>query len=85
LATINAYPNPTSGQVTLAYDLLSTSEVQIKVYDIFGKQLSNQHLGLQTTGKQQQIINMDAYTTGVYILQLESNGTILGAMRLMKK
>ena len=84
LAAIKAYPNPTSSQVTLEYDLLSTSEVQIKVYDIFGKQLNNQHLGLQTTGKQQEVINVDAYTNGVYLLQLESNGRILGAMRLMK-
>ena len=84
MAAIKAYPNPTSGQVTLEYDLLSTSDVQVKVYDIFGKQLSNQHLGLQTTGKQQQVINVEGYTNGIYLLQLESNGNILGAMRLMK-
>ena len=84
MAAIKAYPNPASGQVTLEYDLLSTSEVQVKVYDIFGKQLSNYHLGLQTTGKQQQIITIDPYAKGVYLLQLESNGNILGAMRLMK-
>ena len=84
LAGITAYPNPARQQVTLEYDLRATSDVQIKVYDIFGKQLSNQHLGLQATGKQQQIINIGAYANGVYLLQLESNGNILGAMRLMK-
>ncbi len=84
LATIKAYPNPARQQVTLEYDLKATSEVQVKVYDIFGKQLSNQSMGLQTTGKQQQIINIDTYANGVYLLQLESNGSILGAMRLMK-
>ena len=84
LAAIKAYPNPTNGQVTLEYDLKATSEVQVKVYDIFGKQLSNQSMGLQGTGKQQQVINIEGYANGVYLLQLESNGTILGAMRLMK-
>ena len=84
LAAIKAYPNPTNGQVTLEYDLKATSEVQVKVYDVFGKQLSNQSMGLQGTGKQQQVINIEGYANGVYLLQLESNGTILGAMRLMK-
>lgn len=84
LSAIKAYPNPTNGQVTLEYDLLSISEVQIKVFDIFGKQLNNQHLGLQTTGKQQQVIHIDNYANGVYLLQLESKGNILGALRLMK-
>jgi len=63
---------------------LSTSDVQLKVYDIFGKQLSNQRLGLQPAGNQQEVINIDTYANGVYLVQLESNGTILGAMRLMK-
>jgi len=84
LATIKAYPNPATQQVTLEYDLRATSEVQVKVYDIFGKQLSSQHLGLQATGKQQQVVNIGNYANGVYLLQLESNGNILGAMRVMK-
>ncbi|MEM1120202.1 MAG: T9SS type A sorting domain-containing protein [Bacteroidota bacterium] len=84
LATLKAYPNPTNGLVTLEYDLLTTSTVQLKVFDIFGKQLNNQHLGLQTTGQQQQIINLDTYANGIYLLQLEADGYILGAMRLMK-
>ena len=32
----------------------------------------------------EQVINIENYTNGVYLLQLESNGHILGAMRLMK-
>ncbi len=84
LATIKAYPNPARQQVTLEYDLRKTSHIQVKVYDIFGKQLSTQQLGLQATGKQQQVINIESYTNGVYLLQLESDGNILGAMRLMK-
>ena len=84
LAAISAYPNPTRQQVVLEYDLRAASDIQIQVYDVFGKQLDTHHLGLQTTGQQQQLINMESYTNGVYILQLTSNGNVLGAMRLMK-
>ena len=84
LTAINAYPNPTRQQVVLEYDLRTTSDIQVKVYNVFGKQLDAHHLGLQTTGQQQHLINMESYTNGVYIVQLTSNGTVLGAMRLMK-
>ncbi len=84
LTAISAYPNPARQQVTLEYDLRKTSDVQVKVYDIFGKQLTTQHLGLQAAGKQQQVINIQSYANGVYLLQLASDGHILGAMRLMK-
>ncbi len=84
LTAISAYPNPARQQVVLEYDLRTTSDIQVKVYNVFGKQLDVHHLGLQATGQQQQLINMESYTNGVYILQLTSNGNILGAMRLMK-
>ncbi len=85
LATFLAYPNPTREQLTLVYNLQNSQSIQVAIYDIFGKQISHRHLGLQSTGEQMEAIEVGTLTKGMYLIQLESNGITLGALRILKQ
>ena len=48
----NAYPNPTSDAVSIAYDVTEAKEVTVKVYDMMGQEVKTLATGTQTAGTQ---------------------------------
>lgn len=72
LTTLSAYPNPTSGAVTLFYSLLEKSVVEISVLDLAGKIVSTKSLGVKETGSYEQQLTMPA-ATGLYLVQVQTN------------
>lgn len=76
---IELYPNPTSGQSNLTYELSEASTVTIEVYDLVGKQvgviLNNQEQPAGNYG-----VNLDVKalggSSGIYIIQTTINGDV---------
>ena len=65
-----AYPNPFNAATTLSFDLLSSEQVSLKIFDITGREaasLVNGHLSL---GKHEFIWNAEGMASGVYLVRL---------------
>ncbi|WP_188112110.1 lytic polysaccharide monooxygenase [Aquimarina sp. RZ0] len=61
------YPNPFSGQSTIKYNLHKDSSVNIKVYNVFGQEVSTLIDDHKTTGEHEVIFNADnVHSSGVY-------------------
>jgi len=71
------YPNPTANWATVAFSLTNASEVQLNVTDMSGKEVFAKNLGNLTAGENSTDINMAGMASGVYYVQLHSNGSVV--------
>jgi len=74
---IKVYPNPATNLVNINYTLDKTSDVQIQLFDITGKMISNLNLGTQANGNHSVQLSKSNLniSTGVYFYTLKINNT----------
>jgi hypothetical protein len=86
---LGAYPNPTSGRVSLQYRLRTSGDVRVAVYDVRGYLIAESGPGWQDPGDQQVIWNgrtqqgNQPVAPGVYFLHVAVNGRDIGTRRVM--
>jgi hypothetical protein len=69
----NVYPNPTSGDVSVAFELPLEQQVRIRVFDLQGRLVLNrEETGLEGDNTLQ--MHLGAFAPGVYILDFQSEG-----------
>ena len=76
--TLGNYPNPFNSQTTIFYDVPSTTDVNLSIYDINGIQVKRLYSGLSSIGENKFIWNGVndlgmLVSSGVYLYRLESN------------
>ncbi|MBK6996398.1 MAG: HYR domain-containing protein [Lewinellaceae bacterium] len=77
----HVFPNPTSGDVAVAFELLADQPVIIRVFDLQGRMiLSHQDLGLE--GENTYWLGLKGLTPGMYIVDFQSEG-LKGQKRLV--
>lgn len=69
---LTIYPNPTTGNVKLTYSLTQATDVNVVVYDLTGRVVTQRKLGNKTPGKHEDELEIKA-KPGQYILQLQTN------------
>lgn len=80
-AKLSVYPNPFTDQVTIAYDLKSTSDINVSIYDMTGRVVRNIAKSNQKSGVNTITIQTKDLKTGIYIYNLKSNsGQITGKL-----
>ena len=74
---VNVFPNPVTDYATLDYTLKETTNLQVSLYDISGRQVSNLSYGEQIAGQHTQIINIQDLhlKSGIYILVINDGNT----------
>lgn len=77
VSAAKVYPNPTANSATVAFSLTNASEVQLNVTDMSGKEVFAKNLGNLTAGENSTEINMAGMASGVYYVQLHSNGSVV--------
>lgn len=78
LETIKVFPNPARGGINLNYDLPSTGDTQIEIYNVLGQNIYRKKLGTQLAGSHQLQIDLSGITTGsaqMYYIILKSDQT----------
>jgi hypothetical protein len=65
-----AKPNPFNASFAVSYQLSAVSRVSLKLYDVTGRLVSNQELGIRNAGSHRAIINGERLASGVYLLKL---------------
>ena len=70
-------PNPSNGEAKLQFELLNASDVSVSVMDITGKEVQQVKLNQLTNGSHSVEIESAKWKSGVYFVNITSNGTIL--------
>lgn len=82
---MNMYPNPTSGQSTLKFNLQESANIQISVVDVLGRVVVPGEMHKFAAGEQAITINQDnTLKSGVYFVNLSYNGTKLSAKLIVE-
>ena len=82
LHNISVFPNPSSGTVTISYELFSSSEISFEVFDVFGRKVHSFDIGTQNQGKHTLTWDSQDQYPGIYYYRLifgnqQSNGSIV--------
>ncbi|MBC8214177.1 MAG: T9SS type A sorting domain-containing protein [Candidatus Marinimicrobia bacterium] len=74
----SAYPNPFNPMTTLSYDLVQDTEIEIKIFDITGRQVAEilQTNHKQSPGHYEIIWNANEYSSGIYFVIFETENAI---------
>lgn len=71
---LKVYPNPTNSNTTVSYFLPNTEDVGLQLLNLNGQVLEElQHKILQTKGHYQYSLDVSHYSSGVYLISLQTN------------
>jgi hypothetical protein len=73
LSISQAYPNPFNPSTTIGFTLPSNDEVTVNVYDITGKMIDTISQTSMTAGYHTVVWNADAFTSGVYFIEVKAS------------
>lgn len=79
------FPNPTTDQVQLAFDLTQRSDVKIYLSDLSGKLVLKKSLGILAKDAQTHSFNLAHLSRGNYFVSISLNGKIAASKLLMKQ
>jgi len=74
LTGLTVYPNPTQGNVNIAFDALENMDLLIQLYDVTGRAVKVVETFSVVPGSQVKNINVGDLPKGIYNLQLTSEG-----------
>jgi photosystem II stability/assembly factor-like uncharacterized protein len=79
------YPNPFNASTTISFTLASGSDVELAVYDILGRKVTQLYDGQLNTGSHRIAWSADYMSSGLYFYRLSVNGREnAGRMTLLK-
>lgn len=76
-AKLSVYPNPFTDEVTIAFDLKSTSDVNLVIYDMSGRIVKTVQKANQKSGLNNLTIQAKDLKTGTYFYSLKTNASQL--------
>ncbi|MEN8251354.1 MAG: S8 family serine peptidase [Bacteroidota bacterium] len=79
--TLNIWPNPTTGEVSISLDLSETSDVNIELIDMSGRLMSHQNF-TNTSSNFKENVNFGNLSNGVYIVRI-TNGNKVATRKLL--
>lgn len=85
---LNVYPNPTSGDVNVRFELLEQSETRLRLFNLTGAEIANVFAGALPIGTNQ--IRIDESTTyglanGTYLVRLEIENTAFNKLVVINR
>lgn len=83
LVSGEVYPNPTRDNINLSFELKSTQNVSLELYDALGNVVIRDDFSGLGAGKNYRTVNVSSLQDGVYILKLSSD-KILFSKKIVK-
>jgi hypothetical protein len=74
LSSLSSYPNPFQDQTTISYTITATNEVELGVYDVYGKLLRTLVNEKQTAGTYNVVFAAGNIPEGFYYCRLNAGG-----------
>lgn len=72
VSQVIVYPNPVMDEALVKFELVHAGNVQVQVFDLAGKLISDNNLGAYLAGQHQIALNLGELKTGTYILRMIS-------------
>lgn len=69
---VKTYPNPFNPSAMIQFDLSKTQKVQIEVFDMSGKKVQTLFSGLKNSGQHQLQINGSGWSSGIYLIRMNT-------------
>lgn len=82
--TMFVYPNPTTGQVNIAYNILGAGNCYLEIFDMFGNSLKQYNLN-HTPSTSAYFTEYLNFPSGVYIFRLSNNNIDFTQRVVVKK
>lgn len=73
---LNIFPNPNNGEMTIALETASASNIQIELYDITGQLHYNFNAGNQPAGFYQQNLELSNLSAGLYLMSIRTGDEV---------
>ena len=86
-ALMGNYPNPFNPATTIKFQIARSSEVTLDVFDVLGRMVSSQTLGVTAPGEHAVSYNAANLASGTYYYKLKmvsTGSTLVGKMLLLK-
>jgi Secretion system C-terminal sorting domain len=86
-ALLGSYPNPFNPTTNIKFQMAHSSNVTLEVYDVLGRLVSSQALGIRTPGEHVVPFNAANLASGTYFYRLKmltTGATLIGKMMLLK-
>lgn len=77
------YPNPFTRSTTLSFAIPSPTRVDLRIYDVLGREVAHLLEGYLTPGRKKVIWNASDYPPGIYFCRLSVDGQIVQSQRLV--
>ena len=66
------YPNPFNSQTIISYSVPKRSFIQLKIYDVLGKEIKEIENGMKDAGNYSLTFDASELTSGIYFIRLTS-------------
>lgn len=73
--SLTVYPNPVRTQGTLKYSLPDARQVDLRLYDVLGREVATLVRGRKQAGRYTVSFDTDRLSSGLYVARLEAGGT----------
>jgi hypothetical protein len=70
------YPNPFNPKTTIGYSIDEDSFVELRIFDILGRELATLVQGNQKIGRYRVVFDATGFASGVYFYQLNAGGQV---------
>ncbi|MCK4979421.1 MAG: T9SS type A sorting domain-containing protein, partial [Candidatus Delongbacteria bacterium] len=77
------YPNPFNPETTISYSLMNNAQVNLKVYDIAGREVCSLVDQKQNKGSHEVKFDGSMLTSGIYFYRLSVNGKAVSNKKMM--
>ena len=81
----NNYPNPFNPTTTIKYEIPENAYIELKVFDVLGREVEQLVGNYQTAGKYMATFNAEGLTSGIYIYQLKANNYLFTKKMVLLK
>jgi hypothetical protein len=82
---LSIFPNPVMSHFNLTYNLSQEGVIKATLYNLEGKELNTLFTENQQAGEHHKTLMMDAnLSSGIYLVKLSLNNTIIGEERIIK-
>ena len=71
---LNIYPNPSSDEINVSYQLAKNAEVKLSIIDFSGKEIYASQTEKKIQGNHSQNIKISQFLSGIYIVNLRVDG-----------
>jgi hypothetical protein len=74
---VELYPNPTTGDATIQFDLYQEQNVSVELFNTLGQKVYFQNEGVISTGHYIRIIPAKGLSSGVYFVKLTTDNAVI--------